>query len=114
MNSFVRILQNLGPSRIMAVGAVMLGIIGFFVYLMGAASSPSMSLMFSQLEPAEAAKILDKLDAMGVPNEAEEMEPRFMFRLSALQDFVWIWRKKGCLVVELVTKFLIKQIIRLY
>lgn len=70
MGSLLQILRNLGPSKILAVGIVMLGIMGFFAYLIGNASTPSFSLLYAQVEPNEAGRILEKLDAMGIPNQA--------------------------------------------
>lgn len=70
MDNFLKVLRNLGASRIIAVGAVVIGIMGFFAYLIGTASTPSLSLLYSQVDPSDAAKILERLDAMGVPNEA--------------------------------------------
>lgn len=64
-----QVLKNLGPIRLAAVAAVMLGVLGFFVFLISRASTPDMSLLFSQLEPSDAAQIVDKVEAMGYPIE---------------------------------------------
>lgn len=67
MSGLLQILRGLGPIRLAAVGAVMLGILGFFIYLMSQTSAGNMSLLFSGIEPADGAKIVEKLEAMGVP-----------------------------------------------
>lgn len=67
MSGLLQILRGLGPIRLAAVGAVMLGILGFFIYLMSQTSGGNMTLLFSQIEPAEGAKIVEKLESMGIP-----------------------------------------------
>ncbi len=67
MDGFVQILRNLGPIRLAAIGSVMLGVIGFFIYLMSQTSTGGMAVLYSQVEPAEGARIVQKLEAMGVP-----------------------------------------------
>lgn len=69
MSGFLQILQGLGPIRLAAVGTVMLGVLGFFIYLMTQTTGGNMALLYSQLDPAEGAKIVDKLESMGIPVE---------------------------------------------
>lgn len=42
----------------------------FMTYLILQSAKPDMSLLFSQLEPAEGAKIMDRLESMGIQVEA--------------------------------------------
>lgn len=67
MSGILQILRGLGPIRLAAVGAVMLGVLGFFIYLMSQTSGGNMTLLFSQLDPADGAKIVEKLESMGIP-----------------------------------------------
>lgn len=67
MGGFAQILRNLGPIRLAAIGSVMLGVIGFFIYLMSQASTGGMAILYSQVEPAEGARIVQKLEGMGIP-----------------------------------------------
>ena len=67
MDGFAQILRNLGPVRLAAIGSVMLGVIGFFIYLMSQTSNGNMSILYSQLDPAEASKVVQKIESMGVP-----------------------------------------------
>lgn len=69
MSGLLQILRGLGPIRLAAVGTVMLGILGFFIYLMSQTSGGNMTLLFSQIEPADGAKIVEKLESMGIPVE---------------------------------------------
>lgn len=67
MDGFSQILRNLGPVRLAAIGSVMLGVIGFFIYLMSQTSNGNMAVLYSQLEPAEASRVVQKIESMGVP-----------------------------------------------
>ncbi|WP_032113780.1 flagellar basal-body MS-ring/collar protein FliF [Candidatus Paracaedibacter symbiosus] len=67
MSGLLQILRGLGPIRLAAVGTVMLGILGFFIYLMSQTTGGNMTLLFSQIEPADGAKIVEKLESMGIP-----------------------------------------------
>lgn len=71
MSGLLQILRGLGPVRLAAVGTVMLGILGFFIYLMSQTSGGNMTLLFSQIEPADGSKIVEKLESMGVPVEVK-------------------------------------------
>ncbi len=51
--------------------AAFAGIMGFFIFLMIRTSSPDMSLLFSQIDPADGGRILDKLKTMNVPTEVK-------------------------------------------
>ncbi len=62
----VQILKNLGPLRLAAIGAIMLGIFGFFVYLLGHTSQGNLTLMYAQVDPADGAKIVEKLETQGI------------------------------------------------
>lgn len=67
MDGFSQILRNLGPVRLAAIGSVMLGVIGFFIYLMSQTSSGNMSILYSQLDPAEASRVVQKIESIGIP-----------------------------------------------
>lgn len=67
MNSFYQILRGLGPIRLATIGGVMVGVIGFFVYLMSQTSQSNHALLFSQVDPADGAKILHRIEALDIP-----------------------------------------------
>lgn len=66
MNAFYQILRGLGPVRLAAIGAVMLGVVCFFAYLMSQTSQTNQALLFSQVDPADGAKILHRIEAMNI------------------------------------------------
>ena len=69
VDSIVLALRNLGPIRLGVMGAVVVGLLGFFVFLTSKLSTPDMSLLFGELDPGDASKIVAKLDAQKIPHE---------------------------------------------
>jgi flagellar M-ring protein FliF len=60
-------LRGLGAARLAAIAIVTAGMIGFFAYLANHVATPSMSLLFSDIELRDSSQIVQKLEAMGVP-----------------------------------------------
>ncbi|WP_431860314.1 flagellar basal-body MS-ring/collar protein FliF [Azospirillum sp.] len=67
MNNLLQTLRNLGPTRLAAIGAVGLLLIGFFIYLTTRLSTPDMELLYSELPATDAAAIAKKLDESKIP-----------------------------------------------
>ncbi len=69
MNPFLQTLRNLGPARLAAMGAVLIGLIAFFVFVAGRISTPGMALLYSGLSNTDAAAIVQQLDSQKIPYE---------------------------------------------
>ncbi len=69
MNAFLQSLRGLGPVRLIAMAAVAIGILAFFVYLMARMATPSMELLYGELDLADANQIVTRLQASKVPYE---------------------------------------------
>lgn len=69
MSNFVQTLRNLGPARLAPIAVVMLGLIGFFVYLVTRISTPNLALLYSDLDLTDSAQIVSELEARGIPYE---------------------------------------------
>ena len=66
---FLEILNNLGPARLVALGAAGLLMIGFFVFVIGRVSSTEMSLLYSDLDVRDSGEVVSFLDQQGIPYE---------------------------------------------
>lgn len=55
--------------RLAALGGVALALLVFFIFLTTRLSNPDMSLLYADLETADSAKIVERLEGMGVPFE---------------------------------------------
>lgn len=62
-------LRNFGTGRLVIMGIVAIGFVGFFYFLSVRLTAPTMSLLFAGLDPADSGKIVAKLDTMNVPYE---------------------------------------------
>lgn len=70
MDSFLQTLRNLGAVRLAAIGGATLVIVGLFVYMMSQWSSPGMSLLYSDLTPADGGAIVQQLEQQQIPYKA--------------------------------------------
>ena len=69
MDGLSQTLRNLGTVRLMAMAGVAIGILVFFVFLSARLNTADLSLLYGDLDPGDSAKIISKLEGMGVPFE---------------------------------------------
>lgn len=62
MNSFFETLRKLGPARLAVMGAVILGLLIFFVFISMRISTPSLKLLYSDLSTVDSSAIAAKLE----------------------------------------------------
>lgn len=67
MNSFLQTLKNLGTTRLLAMGGVLIFLMGFLIYLATHLGSTEMSVLFNELDPADTKKIIAQLEEQNVP-----------------------------------------------
>lgn len=79
MNGILEFLKNLGAPRVAAMGAVALGLVGFFVYIILRMSQPQMALLFADLTLEDSAQVVKEL---------ERRQVRFQLRSDGGQIFV--------------------------
>ncbi|WP_108177727.1 flagellar basal-body MS-ring/collar protein FliF [Phreatobacter oligotrophus] len=79
MNGMLEFTKKLGAPRLAAMGAVALGLVGFFVYIILRMSQPQMSLLFSDLTLEDSSAIVKEL---------ERRQVRFQLRNDGAQVFV--------------------------
>jgi len=69
VNPLVDTLKNLGGTRLAMMGAVTIGLVIFLIFIMTRLWTPSLSLLYSDLDPAEASQISNELQSLGISNE---------------------------------------------
>ncbi|MBL6945331.1 MAG: flagellar M-ring protein FliF [Rhodospirillales bacterium] len=72
MDTFLHTLRNLGPMRLAIMGAVVLGLVAFFIYLTTRLATPQMSLLFGDLDSSEATRITTYLQGQNIPYETQK------------------------------------------
>ncbi|MQP65254.1 flagellar M-ring protein FliF [Niveispirillum sp. SYP-B3756] len=70
MESFLQTLRGLGPARLAGIGAAVLLTIGAIIYFAGSWSSPTMSLLYSDLSPSDGGAIIQQLETQKIPYKA--------------------------------------------
>ncbi len=70
MESFLQTLRGLGPARLAGIGVAVLLTIGAIIYFAGQWSTPTMSLLYSDLSPSDGGAIIQQLDQQKIPYKA--------------------------------------------
>ena len=58
MQASIAFFRSLGASRIIAMGAVTIALIGFFAFLIMRVTAPQMTTLFTDLTPEDSAAIM--------------------------------------------------------
>lgn len=69
VNSLMQTLRSLGPVRLTAMAGVGLALLGFLIFGMTRVATPSMELLYGNLEPGDAKRITAELEQTKVPYE---------------------------------------------
>ena len=69
MDTLLQTLRNLGAMRLAIMGVVLIGMLGFFIYLATRFTSPNMELLYGNLEGPDQASIITQLQTRNVPYE---------------------------------------------
>lgn len=69
MQGLAQTLRNLGTVRLMAMAGVAIGILIFFIFLSARLNTADMSMLYGELDSGDSAKIVAKLETMGIPFE---------------------------------------------
>lgn len=67
MNPFADLIRNLGPVRLAALVGTAVAVVGFFIFLVTRLSTGSMSLLYSDLDPADSGQIVQQLESQQIP-----------------------------------------------
>ena len=72
METIGQALKNIGPGRIAIVGGVFLGLIIFFILFVTRFTSPSMEVLYSDLDTADSTRITAQLQTMGAKYQLKQ------------------------------------------
>lgn len=78
MNNFLDTLKQLGPSRLGIMGAILVGLLMFFVFVSLRVSTPEMKLLYSDLSSADSATMAGKLEEAEIRSEVSADGERIM------------------------------------
>jgi flagellar M-ring protein FliF len=69
LQDFTAFFKTLGATRIVAMGAVVIALVGFFAFLIMRATAPQMTTLFTDLSIEDSSAIIKDLERQGVPYE---------------------------------------------
>lgn len=69
MNPLVDTIKNLGGTRLAMMGAVSIGLLIFFIFITTRLWTPSLSLLYGDLDPGEATQIVNELQSLNITGE---------------------------------------------
>lgn len=78
MNSFLETLKQLGPTRLGIMGAVLVGLMMFFLFVSLRVSTPEMKLLYSELSSLDTSAIAARLEEAKIPYEVSQDSTRVM------------------------------------
>ncbi len=78
MNSFVSTLQQLGPARLAVMGAIVLGLLMFFVFISMRVTTPELKLLYTDLSSIDSGAVAAKLEETSIPYEMSSDGSRIM------------------------------------
>ena len=92
MQGFIEFIRSLGASRLAAMGAVTIALIGFFAFLIMRVTAPQMTPLFTELTFEDSSAIIKDLERQGIAYEMrnegatvlvpKEMVPRLRMKLA--------------------------------
>ncbi|PZP57125.1 MAG: flagellar M-ring protein FliF [Micavibrio aeruginosavorus] len=69
MNNFLDTLKKLGPARLSLMGAVLLGLLMFFVFVSMRVSTPELKMLYNDLSTEDSSAVAAKLEELKIPFE---------------------------------------------
>lgn len=69
MNNFLDTLKKLGPARLGVMGAVVLGLLVFFIYISMQVSGPQMKMLYKDLDTEDSSSVAAKLEELKIKYE---------------------------------------------
>ncbi|MBL8637400.1 MAG: flagellar M-ring protein FliF [Alphaproteobacteria bacterium] len=78
MNNFFDTLRKLGPARLSVMGAVVLGLLIFFIFVSMQVTSPNMKILYRDLPTEDASSISAKLEELKIQYEVSGDGTRIM------------------------------------
>lgn len=71
MNALMDFIKKIGFVRAASIAGTLLASVIFFIVLIVRTHEPEMGLLFSQIDPSDGGKIIDRLRAMNIPMEVK-------------------------------------------
>ena len=86
MESLIRVLRDLGPGRVSAIGGIAVIALLFFLFLTARLSTPLMSPLYSDLQESDSQEIIAYLASQGINHQTRKGGSEIMVPTSVLAE----------------------------
>ncbi|MFM9975856.1 MAG: flagellar basal-body MS-ring/collar protein FliF [Beijerinckiaceae bacterium] len=69
MNGVLEVLKRFGPQKLIAMGVVAIGLMGFFAFIIMRVTAPAMTTLFSEMTLQDSTAVAKELDQRGIKYE---------------------------------------------
>lgn len=67
VDGLINTLRTLGPARLLVIGVVMIGLLGFFAFITERLTTAQMALLYGGLDAQDSSDVVAKLDGLDIP-----------------------------------------------
>ncbi|MCC7015716.1 MAG: flagellar M-ring protein FliF [Rhodospirillales bacterium] len=72
MDTFLQAIRNIGAVRLVIMGGLIAGLVGFFVFMLTRFATPNYALLYSNLDLKDSARIVQQLESQNIPFELKQ------------------------------------------
>ena len=95
MDDIYQTIKNLGPARLGVMGAVGMGILGFFIYLMAEMTGTNYAVLYQDLSAKDAAAVTGELDLSGTNYRIQETDGAILVPVEKVAKLRMVLAEKG-------------------
>ena len=72
MDTFLQAIRNIGAVRLVVMGGLVAGLVGFFIFMLSRFATPSLAVLYSNLELKDSARVVQYLESQQIPFELRQ------------------------------------------
>ncbi|OHC81050.1 MAG: flagellar M-ring protein FliF [Rhodospirillales bacterium RIFCSPLOWO2_12_FULL_67_15] len=72
MDTFLQAIRNIGAVRLVIMGGLVAGLVGFFIFMLTRFATPSFTPLYSNLDLKDSARIVQQLESQNIPFELKQ------------------------------------------
>ena len=69
MDTFLQAIRNIGAVRLVVMGGMVAGLVGFFIFMLSRFATPNLAVLYSNLELKDSARVVQYLESQQIPFE---------------------------------------------
>ena len=72
MDTFLQAIRNIGAVRLVIMGGLIAGLVGFFIFMLTRFATPNYAPLYSNLDLKDSARIVQQLESQNIPFELKQ------------------------------------------